>query len=602
MHRLMSRMMNKYTPKMNEQVMRGLATEQLKYFEEYVDAQIRSICAGMPAAVKYIGYRRCSPEEEFEISTKPKNTRRMFELAPTSKYMVTLEFEFTDALGVIHKLDRPIYYPFCREGGLFDIAGTEMHFVPVLSDKVFTPGQDSIFVRLVQDRNNIFRTYHTVKINGKRESRYVAHAEIYRSSAKNKVQSHEKTTRAKQVLSHYLLARYGFDGAFQRYAGITPEVGDDRTITSETHPPETWMVYESTGVQPKKTNIDKYWDPASIRVRIAIKRSEWSTAAECLIVGFYYVVDHFPERFRPKVRADLYSRTATFPTPYEEALVEFQAGGPATHPEYGDLNLELEKTRTLLQREYHSIVNDAALWRILIGHIRFSGSYQENRLLASINEHFETIEAYLDQAVQTKLRESNIYLENYFDLLNYVQVNFERFIAQNERNGLNVNGKSLEILQYVAYDILFGITMMKFKINKAAAREGPLTLRDVTEPLRRTVKMGSIFHLGKGNKLVCETVSYGGDHMYPKVTSIVAQQENRAGGGRGGERRTSAGPEHRLDLSMVFAGSILNLPKSDPTPVVRVNPFINMDLKTGTVLANEKFADLIKKYEHLFRA
>lgn len=558
---------------MNERIMRGLATYVIPYLEEYIDAQIRSICVGIPPSVRYVGYERCTPEEEFEFVTKLKNNKRFFELAKTNKYMVKYSFEYTDELGKKEVMVKHIYLPYVTEGGLLKIAGTEMHLIPVLSDKVFTPKGDSIFVRLVQDRNNFYRMYHTIRINDVRVSRYVAHAEIYRSAPKKSSGDKfpmEQTTKAKTVLPHYLFARYGFTGAFERYIGHVPVVGNDKTITPENYSPEAWVICESTQIQPKKSNLDKLYRPTNIR--LAIPKDKFSHEMECLVVGFFYVVDHFPERFVPNL-----SEIKVTPTD------------------------GVDTADAQIAAKYLEYLNDRALWMILIGHIRFSGLFVEQRLYNSIAEHFETIEPYLDQAVKTKLAENGIYLDNYFDLLFYIQAKFNDFILENERNGLCVYGKNLEILQYVAYDILYGFTMMKFKLNKTASRGEMITQRDVSEALRRIVKMGALFKLQNGDKLVCEVVGYSGDHLYPKITSVVAQQENRAGGGRTTEKRVVPGPDHWIDLSMVFAGSVLNLPKSNPTPVVRINPYITIDEKTSTVIPNEKFKPLVEKYGYLFK-
>ena len=587
---LFSRMTKKYTPKMNDTVMRGLAVHNMKYLEEYLDAQIQSICVGMPECFKYIGYERCTVEEEFEFSTKPKNTRRMFDLAKTSKYLVKYFWEFTDALGHVEVLTKYIQLPYVKEGGILYISGTAMHLIPVLSDKVFTPNGDSIFVRLIQDRNNFYRMYQTIIVDGKRKSIHVAHAEIYRHNAKSKPNASEQTTRAKTVLPHYLFARYGFTGAFQRYCGVVPVIGDHRSITPELYSAEDWVICESTKIQPKKSNLDKYYIGTNIRV--AVPRQKYTHEVECMVAGFFYVVDHFPHRYIPKFGIEELDHRGSSITAFELILQGKEVG---LTPE------EIGRYHKLIEQKHKEIVDDRSLWMILIGHIRFSGIYPEPRLLTSIQEHFETIEPYLDQAVKQKLIESGIHLENYYDLLFYIQANFNRYILENERNGLCVYGKSLEILQYVAYDILYGVTMMKFKINKTASRGAPLSLRDVNEPLRRIIRTGSIFKLQSGDKLVCEVVSYSGDHMYPKITAIVAQQENKAGGGRSTDKRIVPGPELWLDLSMVMAGSVLNLPKSNPTPVVRINPYIALDEKTGTIVVNEKFKDLLEENKRLFK-
>ncbi len=569
MDALFSRMLKRHTPEMNADVMNGLAVKALQHLEEYLDAQIRSICVGLPPAVRYVRYERCMAHEEFNEITRLRSNKRHFNLAKSTVYMIRCIFEYTDPLGVKTEIVKHIYLPYVRQGGLMMIGGTETHLIPVLSDKVFTAnsrGENaSIFVRLDQDKNNFHRLHHTVIINDRREAHCVVHAEIYRNSAKGRsATAREITTKAKMTLPHYLFGRYGFTGAFQRYAGVTPVVGygpsgaaqnsgsganaagNGNLITPELYDPEEWVICQSTKMQPIKSNIDKHYRGSDIR--LAIPKAAWNHQVCCLVTGFFYVVDHFPHRF--------------------EASLD--------------------------------VLDDVSLWMILIGHIRFSGNYPENKLFMSISEHFETIEPYLDQAAKVKLRDSGIELENYFDLLNYIQVIFNDFIRLNDTAGLNVYGKNLELYHYVVFDILYGITTMKFKLTKVASR-GQITLNDAETHIRRIIRMGSIFDLAGGDKIVSEVVGYSGDHLYPKITSIVAQQENRSGGVRDTEKRVVPGPNDWIDLSMVTTGSILNLPKANPTPVVRINPWIVLDERTNTVLPNPKFEKLIEENKPLFK-
>lgn len=264
-------------------------------------------------------------------------------------------------------------------------------------------------------------------------------------------------------------------------------------------------------------------------------------------MGFFYIVDHFPDRFK----ADL------------------------------------------------SYLDDTALWMILIGHIRLSGVYGEHKLHTKIAEHFESLDGYLDTVVKEKLAERGIILENYYDLLNYIQVNFNEMIRENESSGLCVYGKNMEVLSYLLYDILYGFVMVKFRLNKILSRR-PLTLKDVTENYHRQVRMGAIFSLSSG-KIITEAVSYSGDSLYPKITAVIAEQKNRAGANRGQSDRVVVGPHYWIDLSMVTVGSVLNLPKSNPTPVARVNPWITIDRRTGTVLPNPKFEKLIEENRPQFK-
>lgn len=527
---------------MNREVMQGLAISQMNLLEEYLDAQIRSVCDGLPSSVRYVGYARCTADEEFNEITKVRNNRRTFDLAKSSVYLVKFNFEFVDQLGQIHPIVRYIFLPFVNNAGIMCIGGTQYHIVPVLSDKVFTPGRDSIFVRLMQDRNNMFRIYHTLTIDGKRESRYVIWAVIYRGE--NKDSRISRTTNAKTSLTHYLFGKYGFSETFMRYAGAVPVVGGDE-ITKENYPEKDWIICESTGVKPV-TCTDKLYQQTPIK--LAVKRSDWNPSMETLIVGFYYVVDHFPSRFKPAVK-----------------------------------HLDM-----------------ASEWKILIGFIRFSAQYGENKLHSDIMEHYETVDGYLDTVAKVKLAEEGIHLENYYDLLHYIQLNFNNMMRANESNGLSVYGKTLEVLSYLLYDILYGFVMVKFRLCKIMNRKKSLTLKDVTENFHRRVKMGGVFRLSSG-KIITDPVSYGGDNIYPKITAIVAEQENRAGANRGTSDRVVVGPQHRIHLSMVTVGSVLNLPKSNPTPLARINPWITLDEKTGTVLPNPKFQKLLEENYPFFK-
>ena len=532
-------MTKRYTPKMNRIIMDGLAVHEMKRTEEHLDAQIRSVCEGMPACMKYMGYERCTAQETYEELTKERSNKRQYNLARSSVYLVKYFLVFTDVLGKEHLITRHIFLPYVDDAGIFQSSGMKYHIIPVLSDKVFTPGRDSIFVRLLQDRKNMFRTYHTAVFNGKRETRYVFWATIY-NNTQSKAHS---VTKAETLLTHYLFAMYGFTETFRRYAGAVPIFGSD-DITAEAYPESDWIICETTGVPPS-TCLDRVYTPTNIK--LAVKKSDWSKEMEILVMGFYYIVDHFTSRFKPKA-------------------------------------------------EY---LDDLSLWKILIGLIRFSSDYGENKLLGYITEHFDTLVGYLDTGVKTKLKEKGIELENYYDLLMYIQTHFNEMILQNEHDGLTVYGKNMEVLYYVLYGIIYGFVMCKFNLNKIANKR-QLTLKDVTENTRRNIRTGAIYDI-TSEKIIAELVSYSGDHKYPKITAILTEQESGAGANRGKSDRVMPGPQHWLDLSMVTVGSVLNMPKSNPTPVARVNPWVVIDEHTGTVLPSPKFVDLINANKPKFK-
>lgn len=535
MHELFARLVQKHTPPVNDAVMRGLATLYMQKSEEYIDQVFRSASRSFPAGLVYIGYERCTPEEEYNEITKVKNNKRIFDLAKSSLYLVKYKFVFQDQ----PLPDRYVYLPYVEDAGIFSLGGALFHITPVLSDKVISPGVDSIFVRLLRDKIIFKRCYHSLIIDGIRETTHVIWSQIYRKPRNNK--KVPITTRAVTTIPHYLFAKFGFTETFRKFAGFVPTVGEGE-ITEHNYPKDKWIICESSQVKPK-TYIGDFYEPTAIR--LAIPRENWTPITKALVVGFFYVIDHFPGRFKP------------------------------------------------------SYLDSQSLWMILLGHIVFSGLYGENKLFTNIQEHFMSLDDYVDTLITEKLREDNYEVNHFYDLLSLILSIFNNLVLDSEHSSLSMYGKSLEVLYYVLYDITAGIFRVNFRLSKLASKK-QLQFKDIVETFNKNMKMGAVFGLASG-KIIAESVSYSGDHMYPKVTSRIAEQESLPGAARGKSKRLTVGEGQHIDVSMMEAGSVLFLSKSNPTPTNRVNPCIIIDHATGTIMPNPKFAEIRAKTEALLK-
>lgn len=529
MNDLFSRLMAENTPKVNREVMEGLAVIYMKSVEEYIDRVFTSASKSLPPGLEYVGYERCTPQEEYEEITKVKNNKRSFDLAKSDLYLVKFKFAFEG----IPLPDRYIYLPFVSDAGIFNLGGTMYHITPVLSDKVISPGLDNVFVRLLRDKIIFRRCLHTVVIDGRIETSYVIWAHIYRKPRDNK--KVPITTKAETCISHYLFAKYGFTEAFRKYTGTVPVIGEDE-INIKNYPSDSWVICESSGAPPR-TFIGGFYKGS--KIKLAIPRDKFTSDMKTLVSGFFYVVDHFPERFKP------------------------------------------------------SYVDSTSLWMILLGHIVFSGLYGENKLYKSIEEHFMSLDDYVDNIIIDKLKETGRTISNFYDLLAMVSAEFNELILDSDSTALSMYGKNLEVLYYVLYDITSSIFKVNFRLSKLASKK-PLQMKDVIETFNKNMKMGAIYGLTSG-KIITETVSYSGDHMYFKITSKITEQESLPGATRGKSKRLSVGEDKHLDVSMLEAGSVLFLSKSNPTPTNHINPFVNIDLSTGTILPNPELKDILDK-------
>lgn len=542
MEALFAEMLEKNTPKFNEDVVNGLATIYLSKSEDYLHNKVwRSAAMSFPPGLEYVGYSRCSYQEEFDIITKVSNNKRVFDLASSDIYLVKYHFKYLgEDLPPVY-----IYLLFAGEGGITHLGGVKYHITPVLSDKVISPGHNTVFVRLLRDKMLFKSVHHTFIVNDVRETVKVVWSRIHRKG--KKARNVGTTTNSLTCCVHYLLAKYGFNETFSRYVGMVPVIGTN-DITPEKYPYDKWIICESTQVKPK-TFKGNFYEPTNIK--IAIPKEYWNNTSKALIIGFFYVVDHFPNRIK----------------------VDY--------------------------------VNDTSLWMILLGHIIWSGVYGENKLYTSVLEHFNSLESYIDTVVAEKLKHTPYKIDNFYDLLNTITSNYSELILRTSTTISSVPslyGKNLEVLYYVLYDITSSIFNLTFNLGNLASRKDtrnpndPLRKKDITDAFNRCIKPRKIFGLRKNN-LILEPVSYSGDNMFPKITSKLSEQESLPNST--GTSRLTVGPDKHIEKSMVEATSVLFISKTNPACTGRINPFINLDISTGTIIPNPKLTEALEELQRM---
>ncbi len=527
------------TVKVNHDIVNGLACSEMLKGEQYLDRVLRLVAKTFPEGVTYDYYERCSPYEEFEETTRPRDAGRVFDLAPSNIYVIKLHFSFKGK----KLLHRYLYLPYVEEGGIITLNGSRFHVTPVFSDKVISPGRDNLFVRILQNRLKFRRLYHTVTVDGIKDSMYVVWGQIYR---KPKIDNNKVpiTTKASTTVAHYLFSIYGFSGAFSKYAGFVPVIGQE-DINEDSYPNTDWIICksahgETTHVKPN-TFMGNYYHGTNIR--LAIRKDKWNEITKGLVAGFYYIVDHFPDKFNTK---------------------------------------SLDNKDNFI---------------ILMGHILYSGTYGYDHLYHLMNNHLSSLDGYLDEIAIDKLRERNFHVSDFYDLLALLIEHFNALVTDTDNLRSSVYGKSLEILYYMFYNTTENIIKTRFSLVKLANKR-PLTEKDVNDTLKKRLNKRSVFKL-TSDRIITETLEYSGDNKFVKITSKMTEQESLPGATKGKSKHAGASDGMMLNSSMTEAGNILYLGKTNCIPTNRVNAFVNMDDSSRTILPNPKYIDIIKRAEDL---
>ena len=529
MENLFASLLENNTKPTNPDIMNGLACKIMPLAEQYIDSVFKSVAKSLPPDLEYVGCARCTPHEEYQELTRCKTNRRSYDLSASYLYMMKyfLRYEGEDLP------PKYIQLPYVTDAGIMYLGGTRYHISPVMTDSVISPSDSTIFIRLLRDKFTLERCYHTYIVNGRRETGYVIWSPINRTSKKtNKL---PPTTKANPGIVHYLLGRYGFTNMFKNSVGFVPTVLTTEQANTPEYRNEDWVICESIDIAPR-TYITNDYKRSSIA--LAIPKDKWTDQVQMLVVGFYYVVDHFPNRIYP------------------------------------------------------NHLDDTNIWKILLGNIYFTGHIGEGRLFESIEKHYKSLDDYLDTIVKEKLAIMDIHVNDFYELLANLVIDFNKWTNGSTAMNNSLYGKTMDVLYTALFAISSTIFGTNYALNQALAKKNRLSKKEIIDTLARKLKTGAVYGLTKQNPC-CNTVAYSGDNMYVGITAMVALQQSSK---RQNMKHSTncVGPDDRLDVSDIEVGSILHLGKKKPDPAGHANPYMNVDLHTGQIVRNPELVDVLE--------
>lgn len=511
-------------PKITPEIAKGLATVHMKDIEKYVDSVFRSVANGFPPGLKYLGCKRCDPLQEYAEITRNKNGKCVFDVAKSDIYLMEYRFVYNDD----PPISRYMYLPFVGQAGTIYLSGSRFVISPILADQVISVGLNSVFVRLLKSKLTFNRISHHFRAGGETENIQVAWSKVYNKKA-NALQP-KATTTAKASLVHYLLCKHGFTDMFARYTQTKPIVGGE-DITQERYPEKEWIICESSQIHPK--NYRAVYEGS--KIRIAVKRSQYTQDVKNLIAGFYYVVDHFPSRLQP------------------------------------------------------DNVDSKNLWMVLLGHIIWSGSIGEGKLYSDVLDHINSLDEYLDNVYSKKLELIGYPSTDIYHLFYRIISNFNEWLLTADDRVCTMYDKELAVLPFVCAEIVSGINNLYFNLN--AAKKKDFTSKKIMTLMNLHLRQGLVFKLTREHGEVT-TQGTSGDNMALKITNLLVPQSKSSKSSSAKARTVLSDPTKRLHVSIAEVGGAWAIPKSEPDGRSRVNPTLKIS-ETGLVLRDPEYRDLL---------
>jgi hypothetical protein len=551
---------NRTIPKFNHLIASGIATAHIPGALKHIHHVWTSISREFPDCLRYKDFARCLPTEEYREGAKKrspnKTTKRVetklkkapktaFDVARSDVFLAKFFFEFKDPItGKWEDLPpRYTYLPFVTKGGLITIAGSRFAISPVLQDIVISPDDDNVFAQLLCIKLIFRRLDYVFQVDGRNRSLQVVWSNIYNKTPDMK--KLQPTIKMETCIAHYLFCKYGVTETFKRYYGFEPVFMNEEDYDFTQYPKEDWVVCESRGKQP---DGNPRMDFVRSKIKVLVRREQFDQHVENLVGTFFYLVDHFPRRMILKD------------------------------------------------------IDNVWLWKVLMGHILWTGDMNEGLLHDKVRDHFKSIDQYMDLITQQKLKSIGINVASTYDFFVHVMKHCSEWILQDSAKMSSMYGKDLSVLPYVLYDITHAIVETNFAIHTAYRRsltdpKRPLTRKTIEEIFKKKLKPGPIFKITNGRPGV-SSIAIPGDNMAFKLTTLVVPQTSSS---KKGARRDSSsqGSSKILDASIAPTGGYLNIQKKTPTGRTRLNVygritpgFITMEPpEFGALLqqTNEKF-------------
>jgi len=542
----------KVIPKFNRTIADGVAMAQMKNALSYIDQVWKSVSREFPEGLVYLGFERCLPTEEYKEGARKillsRNSRRLdTKLKKTPKLYFDLARSDVYLVKYFFRYKgedltpKYLYMPFVSRGGLIYIAGSRFAVSPILHDIIISPDDTSVFARLLCTKFTFKRLDYTYNQDNKNKVVRVVWSSIYYM----KEQENDKTVSMVTCLAHYLFCRFGVRGTFDKYLGVDHVLGTD-DINVSNYPIDDWVICESRGIKPSRNVSLDYVKP---KIKIAIRRNQVDQHVESLVGALFYLLDHFPKR--------------------------------------------------LVLKD----IDNVWLWKVLMGHILWSGNYNEGLLHDKICDHFKSIDQYLDSISQKKLADIDIHVNDTYDFFMHVIRNVNNWILRDHDKTSTMYGKELMVLNDLLYLITHSIVATNFALQTASRRfindpNRPLSIKTIEETFKKNLKPGPVFKITSECSGV-SSFSVPGDNMAFKLTSLLVPQNSAIKGKDASKRagRRDAGSQSSnklLDASIAEIGGFMNVQKKAPSGRTRLNVYASITSDYVTK-PSDKFKDLIER-------
>ena len=533
----------------NQNIARGLAVKELKNVEKYMDKVWKSAAVSFPPNLYYESYRRCTPEEINSFLLRRYDSKTFYELSETDTFFVMYKFRYSDPYsGVDKNFHVVIRLPFVGKANTMRIMGTKYTIMSVAADPVFSASKTDYFLSLNKRNEKFYRFTYNFACRGIRHSASVVWSNMHgveggnRSKKKNvSVITANKNSRKRGIdrcpIALYLFCRLGLTESFKRFDAEVKVLEDESQ--AEKLEAQGWHICKSSksvtstvrGTKTKSKTITN-------DLILAVKKDVLDTQLKCLIASFFFITDGFAQ----KVKAQY--------------------------------------------------VDEPRQWQVILGYTVFTeDKYKEGLMIQRIEQYLKSLDGYIDIISKESLEEIGVYVDNIYDLFIYIIKNIQSALLHS--NPITMYNKKITVTPYLMSDIVAGINMFVFNLNKI--KPNLLSYTTIVDVLKQNVKMDTIIQGIEKHREIVLVNSSCDVTIYEHTAKIILQSQIT---GKNSKNIQSSIEDKNIDVSVAEFGSYRTHTKKEPTGRSVMNLFVNIS-PNGMIIRNERLRPLLDETDSL---
>ena len=252
----------------------------------------------------------------------------------------------------------------------------------------------------------------------------------------------------------------------------------------------------------------------------------------------------------------------------------------------------LSYTNKKTELELYNYVNDKNVkdekifWIMWFGRFFYKGSLTYDKSTSEITDHLEKVKNYLDTAAKQALKSISLNMDNFVDLMTAIMGRFNTMVLRHKNINSDIEqSKKPNVLYYILNPVIMAVNSSFIEIAKREKTRGThLSTKEIEKILTGNITDRLIYGIVKSTRknLAITLSASSTDNLLD--TNLTSDDQNRGDGVFVSSKNTFPINLRTITPIQFIIGSMHDIGKKAPTPLLKLSPFIKVDSNSQFVI------------------